>query len=228
MTPSATSEHDLRADLLRAGLETLALQAPDGAIAKLLDFLDLLVKWNRHYNLTSVRDPQQMLHQHLLDCLAVLPALDRHLQGSEARLLDVGSGAGLPGVVLAAMRPHWSICCVDAVAKKATFVRQVAGELRLKNLLAMHARAESLQLEPFDLVISRAFGSLADFTRLTRRHVAPGGCWLAMKGRNPVGELAELPEAIEVFHVEQLWVPGLQAQRCLIWMRPVLMGKASS
>jgi 16S rRNA (guanine527-N7)-methyltransferase len=227
MTPRAASERELRAGLLRAGLETLALQATDAAIARLLDFLDLLVKWNRHYNLTSVRDPRQMLHQHLLDCLAVLPALDRHLQGREARLLDVGSGAGLPGVVLAAMRPQWKICCVDAVAKKATFVRQVAAELGLKNLLATHARAESLQLEPFDLVISRAFASLSDFTRLTRRHVAPGGCWLAMKGRNPVEELAELPEAIEVFHVEQLSVPGLQAQRCLIWMRPALMGKAS-
>jgi 16S rRNA (guanine527-N7)-methyltransferase len=227
MTPRAASERELRAGLLRAGLETLALQATDAAIARLLDFLDLLAKWNRHYNLTSVRDPQQMLHQHLLDCLAVLPALDRHLQGREARLLDVGSGAGLPGVVLAAMRPQWKICCVDAVAKKATFVRQVAAELGLKNLLAMHARAECLQLEPFDLVISRAFASLSDFTRLTRRHVAPGGCWLSMKGRNPVEELAELPEAIEVFHVEQLCVPGLQAQRCLIWMRPALMGKPS-
>jgi 16S rRNA (guanine527-N7)-methyltransferase len=219
-------ERERRAALLRAGLARLDLQAPEAAISKLLDFLDLLVKWNRHYNLTSVRDPQQMLHQHLLDCLAVLPAIDRHLQGRAARLLDVGSGAGLPGVVLATLRPHWSICCVDAAAKKVSFVRQVSAELGLKNLLAMHARVESLQLDPVDLVISRAFASLSDFTRLTRRHLAPAGCWLAMKGRNPVEELGELPESIEVFHVEQLAVPGLQAQRCLVWMRPALTRNA--
>lgn len=211
---------DPRATRLRAGLEALALHTPDEAVAKLLDYLDLLIKWNGRYNLSSIRDPEQMLYRHLLDCLAVLPALDRHIQGRDVRLLDVGSGAGLPGVVLAVMRPNWSVCCVDTVAKKATFLRQVAAELRLKNLLAVHARVEGLRVEPFDLVISRAFASLADFTRWTHRHVAKGGCWLAMKGRQPVEELAELPDTIEVFHVEQLWVPGLEAQRCLIWMRP--------
>lgn len=211
---------DPRHTILRNGLEALALPTSDSTVRQLLDYLDLLAKWNRAYNLSAVRDPLQVVHQHLLDCLAVIPALDRYLQARNARLLDVGSGAGLPGVVLAVMRPRWSICCVDAVAKKATFVRQVAGELSLKNLRAEHARVESLVQPLFDVVISRAFASLADFTTLTRSHLAPGGCWLAMKGRTPDDEVTALSGDVEVFHVEQLHVPGLDAHRCLVWMRP--------
>lgn len=212
--------NDPRRAPLRAGLEALSLPAADALLDRLLGYLDLLHKWNQAYNLSAVRDPQQMVHQHLLDCLAALPALDRHLQGSDARILDVGSGAGLPGVVWALMRPQWSLCCVDAVAKKASFVRQVAVELALRNLRAEHARVEQLQLPPFDVVVSRAFASLADFTRLTRRQLASGGCWLAMKGKLPADEIAALGADVTVFHVERLQVPGLDAQRCLVWMRP--------
>ncbi len=211
---------DPRSLALSAGLEALGLPAIDGLRARLLVYLDLLHKWNQAYNLSAVRDPQQMVHQHLLDCLAALPPLDRHLLGREARILDVGSGAGLPGVVWALMRPQWSLCCVDAVAKKAAFVRQVAAELTLRNLRSEHARVEQLQLPPFDVVVSRAFTSLADFTRLTRRQLAPGGCWLAMKGKLPEDEIAALGADVTVFHVERLQVPGLDAQRCLVWMRP--------
>lgn len=211
---------DPRSAVLRAGLQALALPAADDLQARLLAYLDLLAKWNNAYNLSAVRDPQQMLHQHLLDCLAVLPPLDRHLRGGTARLLDVGSGAGLPGVVWALMRPDWSICCVDAVAKKTSFVRHAATELSIGNLRAEHARVEQLQWPPVDVVVSRAFASLAEFTRLTRRHLAPGGCWLAMKGKVPEDEIAALGADVTVFHVEQLQVPGLEAQRCLVWMRP--------
>jgi 16S rRNA (guanine527-N7)-methyltransferase len=211
---------DPRRAALRCGLESLALPADESLIDRLLGYLDLLHKWNQAYNLSAVRDPQQMVHQHLLDCLAVLPSLDAHLQGREARILDVGSGAGLPGVVWALMRPTWSVCCVDAVAKKAGFVRQVAAELALRNLHAEHARAEQLHRAPVDVVVSRAFASLADFTALTRKHLLPGGCWLAMKGKVPVDEMAALPADVKVFHVEPLQVPGLDAQRCLVWMRP--------
>ncbi len=209
---------------LGAGLQALALPASDGLCDKLLAYLDLLHKWNQAYNLSAVRDPQQMVHQHLLDSLAALPPLDRHLdehaQGRATRILDVGSGAGLPGVPWALMRPDWSLCCVDAVAKKASFVRQVAAELALRNLRSEHARVEELRLPPVDVVVSRAFASLADFTRLTRRHLAPGGCWLAMKGKRPDDEISVLGAEVEVFHVEHLQVPGLDAQRCLVWMRP--------
>ena len=184
----------------------------------LADYLVLLQRWNATYNLTAVRDPAAMLTQHLADCLAVVTPLQRHAEGG--RLLDVGSGGGLPGVVIATLLPAWSVTCVDAVGKKMAFVRQVAGTLPLPNLRAEHTRIEQLKQPPYDLITSRAFASLADFTRLTRPHLAAGGVWMAMKGRAPEEETAELPSDVTVFHVEQLAVPGLDAQRCLVWMRP--------
>jgi 16S rRNA (guanine527-N7)-methyltransferase len=220
MLTSSAMKEDPKSSQLRKGIEELGLLAPEGAMLQLLAYVGLLDKWNRAYNLTAVRDPRQMVVQHLLDCLSAVPALDRQLARADARLLDAGSGAGLPGLVLAVMRPRWSICCVDAVAKKSIFVRQVATELGLKNLQAEHSRVETLQLPPCDVVISRAFASLADFTLRTRHHLTPGGCWLAMKGKHPSAEIAALPAHVEVFHVEQLQVPGLDAQRCLVWMRP--------
>jgi 16S rRNA (guanine527-N7)-methyltransferase len=214
---------DPRDPALRQGLDALGLAADDTAMHRLFSYADLLLRWNRHYNLTAVRDPQAVLHQHVLDCLALLPALDRHLQQQTAerhRLLDVGSGAGLPGALLAIMRPQWDVTCVDAVSKKTAFVQQAALEIGIDNLRSVHARVEDLRLPPFFFIVSRAFASLDDFTRLTRRQLSPSGCWVAMKGRVPGDEIAALPKDVEVFHVEQLLVPGLDAQRCLIWMRP--------
>ena len=216
----SSSTPDSRSAALSAGLQELQLPASEAQRGQLLAYVELLHKWNQAYNLSAVRDPQQMIRQHLLDCLAVIAPLDRHLQGRDARILDVGSGAGLPGVVWALMRPRWTLCCVDAVAKKTSFVRQVAAELALRNLQAEHARVEQLQGPPFDAVVSRAFASLADFTRLTRAQLAPHGCWLAMKGKLPEDEIASLGTDVAVFHVERLRVPGLDAQRCLVWMRP--------
>jgi 16S rRNA (guanine527-N7)-methyltransferase len=193
--------------------------APTAAqTAALSHYLDLLQRWNATYNLTAVRDRAGMLTQHLADCMAVIPPLQRRAE--QGRLLDVGSGGGLPGVVIATLLPGWDVTCVDAVAKKTAFVRQVAGALNLSKLHAVHARVESLQAPPFDLIASRAFASLADFTALTRQHLAPGGAWLAMKGRVPDEEMAALPPDVHVFHVEPLQVPGLNAQRCLVWMQP--------
>ncbi len=192
----------------------------DAAAAdRLLVYLDLLERWNRTYNLTGVRARDAMLEQHLLDCLAVLPALRRELPRG-GRLLDVGSGGGLPGVVIASVAEDIEVTCVDAVGKKAAFVRQVAGALHLPRLAAVHHRVESLRAPSFDVITSRAFASLADFTRVTAQHLASGGRWMAMKGKPPAAELAELPDGIDVFHVEHL--PGLNAQRCLVWMRPKL------
>lgn len=185
----------------------------------LLAYLDLLQRWNGTYNLTAVRDPAAMFTQHLADCLAVLPPLQRAAPG-RGRLLDVGSGGGLPGVVVAVALPAWQVTCVDTVAKKMAFVRQVAGTLKLGNLHARHARVEALTGPAFDLITSRAFASLTDFIALTRTLLAPGGVWMAMKGRVPEDEIAALPADIDVFHVEQLQVPALDAQRCLVWMRP--------
>lgn len=211
---------DSRRAALSDGLRELALRVDDNTVSRLLDYLDLLSKWNRTYNLSAVRDPGQMVSQHLLDCLAALPSLDLRLGGRSARILDVGSGAGLPGVAWALLRPQHDVWCVDSVAKKAAFVGQVAAELGIHNLRSEHARVEALHGPSFDVVASRAFASLNDFTRLSRRHLASDGCWLAMKGRIPNDEIAELSPDIEVFYVEPLTVPGLAAQRCLVWMRP--------
>ena len=201
------------------GAGALGVSLTGDQVHTLLAYLALLSKWNRVYNLTAVRDPSAMLVQHLLDSIAVVAPLLRWTGGQPARLLDVGSGAGLPGVVIAALAPEIDVTCVDAVGKKASFIRQVSGELALKNLHAVHARVESLASEPFDVIVSRAFASLVDFVALTRRHPGTGSVWLAMKGLHPAEELAALPPAIDVFHVEQLNVPGLDAGRCLIWMR---------
>ena len=195
----------------------LGLSPSAAQIAALEHYLGLLQRWNATYNLTAVRDPEAMRTQHLADCLAVIPPLQR--RAGQGRLLDVGSGGGLPGVVIAVLLPGWDVTCVDASAKKAAFVRQVAGALALPNLHAAHARVEDLKTQPFDVVTSRAFASLADFVALTRRHLTLAGAWMAMKGRVPDDEIAALPADVEVFHVEPLQVPGLGAQRCLIWMQ---------
>ena len=196
----------------------LGLAPAVGQTRSLLDYLQLLQRWNATYNLTAVRDREAMLVQHLADCLSVVrPLMQVRTSG---RLLDVGSGGGLPGVVLAIMLPGFDVSCVDTVGKKAAFVQQVAATLGLANLRGLHARVEALKEAPFDIITSRAFASLSDFTRLTRPILAPAGAWLAMKGKPPEAEIAELPTQVDVFHVEQLTVPGLDAHRCLVWMRP--------
>jgi 16S rRNA (guanine527-N7)-methyltransferase len=220
MAVDSSAVAGLRDELLRAAAE-LGLPLEAATADQLLGYLALMQRWNKVYNLSALRDPAEMLTHHLLDCLAVLPALRRHAQGRALRILDVGSGGGLPGVVLAIMQSGWSITCVDAVAKKASFVRQVSGDLGLPNLRAAHARVEQMPARAqFDVVVSRAFASLADFTSWSRQRLAPGGVWLAMKGRLPDDEAAVLPPDVSMFHVEPLQVPGLDAQRCLVWLKP--------
>ena len=226
--PPERPAYPLRGPLTDVAAE-LGLPAAPEAVDQLLGYLDLLQRWNATYNLTAVRDPQDMLRQHLADCLAVVVPMARQLGSAiddpgrdtarPLRVLDVGSGGGLPGVVLALMFPHWQVVCVDTVGKKAAFIRQVAAELGLRNLGAEHARVEALKGEPFDVVASRAFASLVDFTQLSRTSLAPQGVWMAMKGKTPAAELSALPGDIGVFHVEPLSVPGLNAERCLVWMR---------
>ncbi len=201
---------------LRTGLAQLQLELSDQQVDKLLSYLKLIAKWTKVYNLTAVRDPAEMMTHHLLDSLAVIAPLQRHMaQGS---LLDVGSGAGLPGAVIAICCPAITVTCVDTVAKKAIFIKQVALELKLPNLAGLHARVENI-VQPFDVICSRAFASLNDFTQWSADALAPTGVWMAMKGKHPANELATLPPDIDVFHVEQLQVPGLDAERCVVWMR---------
>ena len=214
--------------VLRAGLATLGLSLSDAQVGQLLDYQNLIGKWNKVYNLTAVRDPAEMLTHHLLDSLAAVAPLRRHVAGlagqgvaaSPVRLLDVGSGGGLPGVVFAICCPDVDVSCVDTVGKKAAFIQQVAAVLRLRNLHGLHARVETLTA-PYDIVSCRAFASLPDFVNWSRSALAaPHGVWLAMKGKRPEDEIAALPAGVDVFHVEQLVVPGLDAERCIVWMRP--------
>lgn len=204
---------------LQQGLEQLGLALDDGQEQQLLDYLALIGKWNRVYNLTAVRNPAEMLASHLFDSLAAVPPLQRHMkQYGSKTLLDVGSGAGLPGVVFAICNPDLQVSCVDTVGKKAAFIQQAAAALSLPNLQGLHHRVEKLQ-QRYDIVCSRAFASLPDFVNWSANALAANGIWLAMKGKKPDDEIAKLPPWAEVFHVEQLAVPMLDAQRCIVWMR---------
>ena len=243
LPPSATSRQRVEAALPALGLALTGAQ-----IDALLAYLDLISKWTRVYNLTAVRDPAGMVTHHLLDCLAAMAPLAANFEqarrpkratmvpepesnsspgpateaGQGSRVLDVGSGAGLPGVVIAICFPDVSVTCVDTVAKKAAFIKQVALTLKLPNLTGLHARVEALgapESPPFDVICSRAFASLVDFTQWSAGALAPAGVWMAMKGKHPRDELAALPTTVEVFHVEQFKVPGLEAERCIVWMR---------
>lgn len=216
---------DLRTTL-QAGLQSLRLDLDARQVDLLLDYLGLLQKWNKVYNLTAVRDPAEMMTHHLLDSLAVIGPLQRQAQGRALQLLDVGSGGGLPGVVIAIACPQIQVTCVDTVAKKAAFIQQAAATLKLPNLRGLHARVESLNAlsgQGYDVVCSRAFASLVDFSNWSRGALNPDGFWMAMKGKHPADELDALSGAapgVDVFHVEQLQVPGLDAERCIVWMRP--------
>lgn len=209
---------------LQEGVAQLKLDLAPAQIDALMAFLDLLQKWNKVYNLTSVRDPQEMLTHHLLDSLAAVPALQRHVQtlpredGARIPLLDVGSGGGLPGVVFAICCPHIDVNCVDTVGKKAAFIQQAAASLRLPNLHGIHNRVENLKTL-YPVISCRAFASLEDFTTWSRKALADDGIWFAMKGKHPEEEMAALPADVKVFHVEPLQVPGLDVERCIVWMR---------
>lgn len=202
---------------LGSGLQRLGVTLPPGGAETLAAYLALLAKWNRSYNLTAIREPERMVTHHALDSLAVVPALPAT---PDLRVLDVGSGGGLPGIPIAIARPDAEVVLVDASGKKATFLTQAAIELPLPNVEAVAARIEDYApVRPFDVVISRAFADLVTFVRLARRHVAPGGALYAMKGVHPHEELAELPDDIDVVATRRLDVPGLDGARHLVVMR---------
>ena len=219
-------------DALTQSAAAMGVALTETQTTALLSYMALIQKWNKVYNLTALRDAPAMLTHHLLDSLAVVAPLQAQLQAIPVtqgdavrrfRLLDVGSGAGLPGVVIAIMSQEIQVDCVDTVAKKASFIQQVAVTLRLPNLRGVHARVESLT-DKYQIVSSRAFASLVDFTSWSVNALAEQGVWMGMKGKHPADEVAALPPTVSVFHVEQLDVPGLDAQRCIVWMRPTLAG----
>jgi 16S rRNA (guanine527-N7)-methyltransferase len=209
---------------LSLGIESLSLNVSEPQQRQLLSYMALIQKWNKVYNLTALRQAQEILTHHLLDSLSAVSPLLGHIAKTKGdanagiELLDVGSGGGLPGVVIAICCPNIRVTCVDTVSKKAAFVQQVAASLRLSNLRGVHARVESLT-GPYDLICSRAFASLPDFVSWSAAALSDGGVWMAMKGKLPEAEMAALPSFAEVFHVEQLQVPGLEADRCMVWMK---------
>ena len=209
---------------LSLGIESLSLNMAEPQQRQLLSYMALIQKWNKVYNLTALRQAQEILTHHLLDSLSAVSPLLGHIAKTKGdanagiELLDVGSGGGLPGVVIAICCPNIRVTCVDTVSKKAAFVQQVAASLRLSNLRGVHARVESLT-GPYDVICSRAFASLPDFVSWSAAALSDGGVWMAMKGKLPEAEMAALPSFAEVFHVEQLQVPGLEADRCMVWMK---------
>jgi len=222
---SLDSSHQVNIPLaLASGIDALGLLVTEVQQHQLLSYMDLIQKWNKVYNLTALRSPQEILTHHVLDSLSVISPLLRHIEQNKSSeqqnvsLLDVGSGGGLPGVVIAICCPFVRVTCVDTVSKKAAFIQQAAASLKLPNLQGVHARVESLS-GPFDLICSRAFASLPDFVTWSLGALAHEGVWMAMKGKTPEDEMSALPTATEVFHVEQLKVPGLEADRCVVWMK---------
>ncbi len=217
------NEHDAFSTRIEQACIDIGLQCSAAQIKRLQDYLAAMHKWNKTYNLTAVRQPSQMLVQHVFDSMAPVPFLFDAVGGPEESrsVCDVGSGGGLPGVVIAALAPGWTVQCIDAVEKKTAFVRQMIGTLNLPNLKATHARVEQLVEQDADIVISRAFASLLDFATWSGKHVKEGGHLVAMKGKTPDDEIEALQARTEwrVEHVQPLAVPELNAQRCLVWMR---------
>lgn len=204
------------------GAEALGLPLSGVQIDQLSRFAALLMRWNAVHNLTAIRSPGEILSHHLLDSLAVLRPIASICCQKECRLLDVGAGGGLPGIPLAIARTDWSVTLVDKVQKKVAFLNQAKVELQLPNLTCVHGRVEDLRAEPFDVIVSRAFSSLAEFVRVSRHLLAPGGWWAAMKGAVPRAELGELGQAhpdVRVIDVVKLAVPRLDAERHLILLQ---------
>ncbi len=201
----------------------MQLEASDEVTAKLAAFVALLQKWNRVYNLTAVRDPGAMISRHILDSLVVVPYL------TQGRLLDVGTGAGLPGLPVAMLRPDLSVTLLDSNAKKLRFVRQAIAELGLGNTEVVHSRMQEYQpARSFDMVISRAVASLAELYRLSAHLIRPGGRMLFMKAGVPEQEIQDLGANRERLHVERLQVPGLEAERHLLWLETTLESATKS
>jgi 16S rRNA (guanine527-N7)-methyltransferase len=217
-SPRRVADNELAARIA-AGATQLALPLDSSQVASLVAYLRLIERWNETYNLTSIRDPSAMVTHHLLDSLAATAALQRRRAPDDrGHLVDVGSGAGLPGLVVGIALPATEVVCVDSVGKKAAFITQAAASLGVGNVSAVHSRAERISNRHFDVVASRAFASLAGFVAGTRHLLAENGEWMAMKGKAPKDEIAALTAVAT--EIEPLTVPGLEADRCLVWMSP--------
>ena len=216
--PSATTDSTL-AEAIAGGASALKLDLQPTQVAALVAYLRHIERWNATYNLTAVRDPEAMVTHHVLDCLAAAIALARHpATAPTRRLLDVGSGAGLPGLVFAMVLPDLEVTCVEAVGKKVAFMTQAIAALEIRNATALRARVETLTAGAYDVITSRAFAPLQEFVAASRHLLADNGEWMAMKGKTPTSELRAMPSVRSA--VEPLVVPGLSAERCVVWLQP--------
>jgi len=228
--PDPLTQHGAELSPTRLGElgRELGLDLQPQQCAALVAYAVLLQRWNRVHNLTAIANSADLLTHHLLDCLAIVRPLEHALAqhaggvalGRPVHFLDAGTGAGLPGIPLAIAQPHWHGTLVDAVQKKCAFLQQAQLELHLANCTVRHARLESSALPPQELIVSRALARLRDFVCLTRDLLRPDGLWAAMKGRNPVDEIADLPDGVEVVETITLRVPMLREQRHLVLLRP--------
>jgi 16S rRNA (guanine527-N7)-methyltransferase len=213
LPPDLLTPEDIAPGAAKLGVSLSREQA-----RQLVDYAQLLMRWNSVHNLTSVRSGRELLTHHLLDSLSIVPHVVRLMAGEPARVLDVGSGGGLPGIVLAIAEPSLRLTLVDAVQKKCAFLTQARLELGLRNVEVVHGRAEALSLPPQDIIVARALAALAQIVAWTGHLLKSGGCWLAMKGKRPDDELSGLPRGVHAV-VMPLQVPGLDEQRHLIEMR---------
>jgi 16S rRNA (guanine527-N7)-methyltransferase len=199
------------------GLNALRLSLPESAKQRLLAYLALLVKWNRVYSLTAITEPEKMLSHHLFDSLAVIATLDAL---NPSQILDVGSGGGQPGLIFAIARPNWHLTVLDSNSKKAAFLRQAQIELALTNVMVVAERVENyIPANRYDLVVSRAFAELTDFISGSRHLLSPNGHWAALKGVEPIAEIAAFTKELSRVQVINVAVPGLAAQRCVVLVR---------
>lgn len=211
----STFDRNQLQQMLRDGANVLNVALSDTQLSQLLDYLALLAKWNSVYNLTAIRDPAQMVTQHLLDSLAALPAF-----ANAHNVLDVGAGGGLPGIVLAIARPDMNVSLIDTVHKKTAFLTQAKAELQLANVNVYTGRVEQLQVsQKFDVITSRAFADLSDFVNWSGHLLQENGCFIAMKGVAPEEEIARLPAPWQVIEKRALQVPGMQAERHLVFIQ---------
>jgi 16S rRNA (guanine527-N7)-methyltransferase len=220
LTASLPSGPETDADLasvIASGATRLGVDLDSEQTGHLVAYLRLIERWNATYNLTAIRSVRAMATQHVVDSLSAIASVRAHLPGGNRRILDVGSGAGLPGVVIAIVDKEALVTCVDSVGKKAAFVKHAAMTLGLDNLSAVHARVEAMSAPPdFGLIVSRAFASLANFVSSTQHLLGPAGWWMAMKGKVPLEEISDAASSGVVFEVERISVPGLEAERCLL------------
>lgn len=207
--------HDPLEQKLRAGLDRMQMTLDESAIQGLMAYLNGLIKWNKAYNLTAVREPEQMVVKHLLDSLSILPFVQAK------SVIDVGTGGGMPGMVLAITRPEVAVTLLDSNSKKTRFLKQMAAELKLANVTVVHSRVEEFDGR-FEIVTSRAFASLADMLNWCAHLVAPGGCFLAMKGLVPLDEIKALPAGYAVTATDALSVPFLDEERHLVRIEPLV------